>query len=237
MSTLLIDQRRRCAVLNNQQIRLTPQEYRILDCLSEQPGEVISKQALLAAMWGVGKEGRGEDNTVTAEGNPMAVDLAIFRLRKKLRDSARSPIYVETRRGFGYILHNARRIITNEATADTNISSSGSHPSGSYEAPKLLQRPVLTSFTDELLNGVEQWAMLTQREWDIFMLLGQEEAAHLTNRALAHQLVMAENTLKKHLQNLYRKLNVGNRSAASILSARVQLHLYTEQQFIQGATP
>ena len=68
------------------------------------------------------------------------------------------------------------------------------------------------------------------------MLLGQEEAAQLTNRGLAHKLVMAENTLKKHLQNLYRKLNVVNRTAAAILSARVQLHLYTEQQFIKGSS-
>lgn len=220
ISQLIIDQRRRCAILAGQEIALTPQEYRLLDCLAQQPDEVVSKQTLLQAMWGTA----GEEPLV-GQGNPMAVDLVVFRLRKKLADSARSPHYLETRRGFGYILHNVQRI----------FAHAGNSPNGSTTEPlpDLIQRPILIPFSEELLDGVESWSALTQREWDIFMLLGQEAATQLTNRALAHRLVMAENTLKKHLQHIYRKLNVSNRAAAAILSARVQLHLYSEQSFVK----
>ena len=103
MLILTIDQRRRCAILDNREIRLTPQEYRVLNCLGRQLGEVVPKEALLAAMWGV----KEQEDTLD-QANPMAVDLVIFRLRKKLSDSAQSPRYLETRRGFGYILHNTQ---------------------------------------------------------------------------------------------------------------------------------
>ncbi len=218
---LTIDPRRRAALLDHQEIALTPQEYRVLHCLAEQPGDVVSKQALLAAMWG-----NSTEINSAVQGNPMAVDLVVFRLRKKLGDSAHTPRFLETRRGFGYILHNTQLRCS---------QSGGSAQASGRELPNLRQRPLLTTLSTELLEGVESWSALTQREWELFMLLGQEDAAQLTNRALAQQLVMAENTLKKHLQNLYRKLQVSNRAAAAILSARVQLHLYSEQQLLKGA--
>lgn len=224
MSILTIDQRRRSAVLDNNEIQLTPQEYRLLEALVQQPGEVVSKATLLTAMWG--------NDTAAGEliqGNPMAVDLVIFRLRKKLGDSAQCPHFLETRRGFGYILHNAQ----------VTFAHDPDHPEQRVAEPptNLIQRPVLTTLSAELLDRVDDWSTLTQREWELFMQLGQEDTAQLTNRALARRLGMAENTLKKHLQNLYRKLHVNNRAAAAILSARVQLHLYSEQQIIKGAKP
>lgn len=220
---LTIDQRRRCARLNGHEISLTPQEYRVLHCLGQQPDQVVEKATLLAAMWANGEA------TTAAPINPMAVDLVIFRLRKKLEEVTAAGGYLETRRGFGYILHNAQ-IIFAAATQPTAIAAAEPTP------PRLMARPLLSDVAETLLDGVEQWATLTQREWDIFMLIGQEEATQLTNQALAQRLVMAENTLKKHLQNLYRKLNVSNRAAAAILSARVQLHLYSEQRLRKGGT-
>ena len=224
ISILTIDQRRRSAVLAGSEIPLTPQEYRLLECLVQQPGEVVSKAILLAAMWGSSGQ-----NGEPVQSNPMAVDLVIFRLRKKLGDRAQCPHFLETRRGFGYILHNAQLLFAHDPE----------HPAQHVAEPptSLIRRPVLTTLSEELLDRVDNWSTLTQREWELFMQLGQEDTAQLTNRALARRLGMAENTLKKHLQNLYRKLNVNNRAAAAILSARVQLHLYSEQQVIKGANP
>ncbi len=222
LSILTIDQRRRSAVLEKNEIQLTPQEYRLLECLAQQSGEVVSKGTLLSAMWGSSTQA-GE----AIQSNPMAVDLVIFRLRKKLGDSAQCPHFLETRRGFGYILYNAQLVFAHDPD----------HPEQHVAEPptNLIQRPVLTTLSEELLDRVDNWSTLTQREWELFMQLGQEDTAQLTNRALARRLGMAENTLKKHLQNLYRKLHVNNRAAAAILSARVQLHLYSEQQLIKGA--
>jgi DNA-binding CsgD family transcriptional regulator/DNA-binding winged helix-turn-helix (wHTH) protein/ketosteroid isomerase-like protein len=221
LSTLIIDQRRRSAVLEDREIQLTPQEYRLLADLARRPGEVVSKAALATAMWG-----SAEGAAIPAQSNPMAIDLVVFRLRKKLGDKAQHPRYLETRRGFGYLLHNAEMIFT--------ASSDAVAPSAAAPPPKLLARPLLTPFSDELLQRVDGWSQLTPREWELFMLLGQEETAQLTNYALAQQLGMAANTLKKHLQNLYRKLGVSNRAAAAVLSAHVQLQLYTEQRLLKG---
>jgi DNA-binding CsgD family transcriptional regulator/DNA-binding winged helix-turn-helix (wHTH) protein/ketosteroid isomerase-like protein len=224
LSILTIDQRRRCAIIDAHEVQLTPQEYRLLAALAEQPGAVVGKAVLLAAMWG--------SEMVATErlaNNPMAVDLVVFRLRKKLGDRAQCPRFLETRRGFGYILHNAQLVFV---PAPNNPAPRVPEPPAN-----LIQRPVLPALSVELLDTVDNWSALTQREWELFMQLGQEDTVQLTNRALARRLGIAENTLKKHLQNLYRKLDVSNRAAAAILSARVQLHLYLEQQLIKGTKP
>ncbi len=53
-------------------------------------------------------------------------------------------------------------------------------------------------------------ARLTPREQEILHLL----AAGLSNREMAGRLVVAESTLKRHLSNLYHKLDVHNRAQA-----------------------
>lgn len=51
---------------------------------------------------------------------------------------------------------------------------------------------------------------LTEREESVLALL----AEGTTNAEIAHRLRVSENTVKFHLQNLYTKLNVGNRTEA-----------------------
>ena len=75
----------------------------------------------------------------------------------------------------------------------------------------------------------QPWATLTRQEWQIFLLLGDEQATRLTNRALAQQLQMTEGTLKKHLQHIYRKLDVDNRASAALLSMRVKASFRTRE--------
>jgi DNA-binding NarL/FixJ family response regulator len=66
------------------------------------------------------------------------------------------------------------------------------------------------------------WHNLTKREWVIFMLMGDEETTGLTNKALARRLCITEGTLKKHLQRIYKKLGVINRSGAALLAAEAK---------------
>ena len=54
--------------------------------------------------------------------------------------------------------------------------------------------------------------------------LGDEQTIRMTDKALAQQLQMAEGTLKKHLQHIYHKLAVENRSGATLLAMRVKAH-------------
>lgn len=219
---LTIDQKRHCLLLDSREVQLTPQEFRIMCYLAQHMGKVVRKRALIGVL-----ETDASAASLPGAATARALELVIFRLRRKLEDDAKSPRFLETRHGVGYILHNARLVFDPEPQSHNGINMS--------PAPNLIQRPIFTAFSAGLLERIDNWTILTQREWNIFMLLGDREMAQLTNHALANQLGIAENTLKKHLQNIYRKLQVSNRASASILSARVQLHLYAEQQFMKGA--
>jgi DNA-binding CsgD family transcriptional regulator len=207
---LLIDQSRRCVYVDCQEIQLSPQEYRLLHRMGCSLGQVVSKAELLTAIWMTGNTTAEQDAVYT----PAAVDLVIFRLRKKLADHPDHPVYVETRRGFGYILHHARMVSTAAAhsAAEARTTQGNGQAGAADRAPRvnILLAP---------------WSALTRREWELFRLLGEEQSIHLTNKALAQQLRMAEGTLKKHLQNLYRKLGVENRSGATLLAMRARANL------------
>ncbi|MBC6461050.1 response regulator [Actinomadura sp. HBU206391] len=57
---------------------------------------------------------------------------------------------------------------------------------------------------------------LTQRESEVLSLL----VTGLSNRAIARRLVLSEETVKSHLRAVYRKLEVGDRSAAIATALR-----------------
>jgi DNA-binding CsgD family transcriptional regulator len=60
--------------------------------------------------------------------------------------------------------------------------------------------------------------VLTVMEWRILKLLGKG----MSNKEIADELTISLNTLRTHLKNIYRKLNLPNRSAAVAFAA--QLH-------------
>lgn len=219
MPELHIDPSRRCVYLNGQELSLSPQEYRILHCLGRKPDEVVLKQDLLAAMWST-EDVKGD---CVDSFNPAAVDLVIFRLRKKLHDPAQNPLYLETRRGFGYILHHAHIVQGEETRIEQPKTGEGK--------PIAQARPAASwSNLFEAMETTQPWATLTRQEWQIFLLLGDEQATRLTNRALAQQLQMTEGTLKKHLQHIYRKLSVENRSSAALLAMRVKANFHLREE-------
>ena len=217
MPEISIDQSRRRVYWAGRELALTPQEYRVLSYLASHAGEVVAKQALLAAMWAT--SGCPEDTLSTL--TPTAVDLVIFRLRKKLADDPQRPTYLETRRGFGYILHHAQVINRGRNNQQKEESTD------TVQARITSVAPPMATVLDPM---AEPWSTLTRREWELFLLLGDEAATRLTNGALARQLRMAEGTLKKHLQNIYRKLGVENRSAAALLAMRVRVHLLPSEK-------
>ncbi|MEV6230920.1 response regulator transcription factor [Saccharopolyspora shandongensis] len=72
-------------------VALTPTELRLLLELSRTPGRVHSRQQLLDSVWDYGYLG-----------DSRLVDAYVQRLRAKIEDDAKSPVYVQTVRGFGY---------------------------------------------------------------------------------------------------------------------------------------
>lgn len=60
---------------------------------------------------------------------------------------------------------------------------------------------------------------LTEREMEILQLLG----VGMTNRQIADELTLAVGTVKTHIHNIFNKLNVGNRTEASVRARELQL--------------
>lgn len=76
---------------NGQRIRLTQVEYSIVKLFMQNPGRALSREDIMAAVWG--RE---------YEGDLKIVDVNIRRLRVKLEDDATAPAYINTVWGYGY---------------------------------------------------------------------------------------------------------------------------------------
>ena len=76
---------------NGNRIRLTQVEYSILKLFMQNPGRALSREDILAAVW-------GRDY----EGELKIVEVNIRRLRIKIEDDTTNPAYITTVWGFGY---------------------------------------------------------------------------------------------------------------------------------------
>jgi DNA-binding response OmpR family regulator len=90
---LYIDPAAHVAMLNNQQMSLTRQEFDLLLALARASGRVKTRENLLL-----------EVADRDFEGFDRSIDVHISSLRKKLGDDAKSPRWIETIRGVGYTL-------------------------------------------------------------------------------------------------------------------------------------
>ena len=76
---------------NGSRIRLTQVEYAIMKLFMENPGRALSREDILACVWG--RE---------YEGELKIVDVNIRRLRIKVEDDATTPAYITPVWGYGY---------------------------------------------------------------------------------------------------------------------------------------
>ena len=87
-----VDPARRLVRVDGNVVDLTRTEFDILAVLARDPGTVVGRPALLAAVWGPGYD------------DDHLVDVHVANLRRKLGDSPDQPRFVETVRGVGYRL-------------------------------------------------------------------------------------------------------------------------------------
>ncbi len=90
---LSIHPQRKQVTVGDQEVRLSPTEYRLLWCLATNAGTVLARDELLTQVWGRAYTGEDEILRVT-----------LFRLRQKLADDPSAPRYIVTRPGLGYML-------------------------------------------------------------------------------------------------------------------------------------
>lgn len=95
-NALKIDFDKQLVYKNDQKIHLTKNEYRLLKCLFEQIGKVVTYQTLMTQVWG-----------------PYSEDSQILRvnmsnIRKKIETNTLKPEYIITEIGIGYRLRDYR---------------------------------------------------------------------------------------------------------------------------------
>lgn len=87
----ILNTRNRTLDKDGRRIKLTQVEYAIVKLFMQNPGRALSREDILAAVWG-----RDYD------GELKIVDVNIRRLRIKIEDDTANPTYITTVWGFGY---------------------------------------------------------------------------------------------------------------------------------------
>jgi two-component system phosphate regulon response regulator OmpR len=89
---LTIDVDKRIAVLDGKSVDLTTNEFTVLALLARNAGKVLNRDQIL-------QELRGMD----CDAFNRSVDIAVSRLRQKLNDNPKSPEFIKTVWGSGYV--------------------------------------------------------------------------------------------------------------------------------------
>ncbi len=87
----LLNTRNRTLEKNGQRLKLTQIEYLLMKLFMENPGKAMSRDDILAAVWGEG-----------FNGELKTVDVNIRRLRIKIEDDPTEPEFLTTVWGYGY---------------------------------------------------------------------------------------------------------------------------------------
>jgi DNA-binding response OmpR family regulator len=95
---LKLDQKKFLLYKNGTEIFLTPTEFKILSLFMEKPGMVFTKSQIYERINGDFYE--TDDNTMMVH---------ISKLREKLGDNSKSPIYIKTVRGLGYKIEDPKK--------------------------------------------------------------------------------------------------------------------------------
>ena len=85
----VLNTRNRTLDKSGRRIKLTQVEYAIMKLFMQNPGRALSREDILAAVWG-------------RDGELKIVDVNIRRLRIKIEDDTANPTYITTVWGFGY---------------------------------------------------------------------------------------------------------------------------------------
>lgn len=90
-ASLEIDAGTRVVRRHGEAVELTATEFDVLSCLVNARGQVLTRDQILARVWGANHHG-----------TPRTVDNFILQLRNKLEDDPQAPRHIMTVRGVGY---------------------------------------------------------------------------------------------------------------------------------------
>ncbi|WP_411681372.1 response regulator transcription factor [Clostridium thailandense] len=89
--TLRLDKATYILYKNNEEVALTSTEYKILLLLISSPGRVFTKKQIFEQVW---------EETFYGDDNSIMVHMS--KLREKIEEDSKKPMYIKTIRGLGY---------------------------------------------------------------------------------------------------------------------------------------
>ena len=95
VGSLVLDLEKYEAHIDGKVITLTLREFEVLKFLAQQPGQVVTREALLERVWGY--EYYGDIRTV---------DVTVRRIRERIEKDTSNPQILITKRGVGYYIPN-----------------------------------------------------------------------------------------------------------------------------------
>lgn len=93
LGNITIDLARREAHATDQEVHLTPLEYRVLECLARQAGMIVTPNQLIQEVWGPDRLG-----------DTRSLRVCLKNLRQKLEANPARPQHIVTEVGLGYRL-------------------------------------------------------------------------------------------------------------------------------------
>ncbi|WP_054284977.1 helix-turn-helix transcriptional regulator [Gulbenkiania mobilis] len=119
--------------------------------------------------------------------------------------------------------NNVRGIFVGACSPDTLIRGIARMLEGEYWLPREVLQACFDKYRNQMLTRCVDEALpaLTRKEVKTLRLIAQG----LSNQAIADQLFVSTHTVKTHIYNLYRKLNVNSRSQVVLWALR---HLGSE---------
>ncbi|MDA2452572.1 response regulator transcription factor [Bacillus sp. RB3] len=91
MGDLVLDHHSCTLYKSSESVSLSATEYKILTLFMEEPGRIFTKKQIFESVW---------SDYYCADDNTIMVHIS--RLREKLEDSPKNPVYIKTIRGLGY---------------------------------------------------------------------------------------------------------------------------------------
>lgn len=93
IGNIVIDNNKYEVTKKGESIELTLREFKLLQTLANNKGNLVSRETLIKEVWG----------HISAN-DSRTLDVHIRKLRKKLEDNDKFPEYIETVRGLGYMI-------------------------------------------------------------------------------------------------------------------------------------
>ena len=95
--TLILDSRRHSVICRDQQLNVTPTEFKLLQTLAASPGRTYSRDELVSKALGY-----------QFDGYERSIDAHIKNLRQKIELDSRKPAFIKTVYGIGYLFCGER---------------------------------------------------------------------------------------------------------------------------------